>query len=166
MSTQISWSGGPTVVGAAGNAMGYAGMDSYNGVPGQGDGFGILSSVAIAFDQFFVANSVGLYTNGNSPQGNQIHATGITFGGGTPVTCTVTYSGTTLTIKMTQGSAQFSHSWTIDVPKTVGGSTAYVGFTGGTGGAASVAAIQSWTYTASSGPTSPVPNAPTNLRAQ
>jgi Legume lectin domain/Chitobiase/beta-hexosaminidase C-terminal domain len=160
------WSGGPTAVGAASNAMGYAGMDSENGNSGKGGlAFGLLSSVAIAFDQFFVANSVGLYTNGNDPQGSQV-ATGLTFSSGHPITVTLSYSGTTLSLTMTDTvtGTKFTHSFTIDIPSTVGANTAYVGFTGGTGGAASIAAVQSWTYNASSaGQTAAVPAAPTNL---
>jgi hypothetical protein len=169
-STHYGWSGGPTTVGAAGNALGYAGMDSENGNSGKGGmAYGILSSIAIAFDQWFVPNSVGLYTNGNNPAGSQV-ATGLNFANGHPFAVTLTYDGTTLSITMTDSvtHATFSRSWTINIPSTVGGNTAYAGFTGGTGGAASVAAITSWTFTAGATQTAPlpVPAAPTNLKVQ
>jgi hypothetical protein len=131
--------------------------------------YGILSSIAIAFDQWFVPNSVGLYTNGNNPAGSQV-ATGLNFANGHPFAVTLTYDGTTLSITMTDSvtHATFSRSWTINIPATVGGNTAYAGFTGGTGGAASVAAITSWTFTAGATQSAPlpVPAAPTNLKVQ
>ena len=40
----------------------------------------------------------------------------------------------------------FSTSWPINIPNTVGGPTAYVGFTGGTGGETSSQKIGSWTF--------------------
>jgi hypothetical protein len=168
-STQFGQGNGPTVLGASGNALGYGGMDAFNGHPNQGDGFGLNASVAIAFNQYALGsdptNGIGLYTNGSAPQGSQV-ATGFNFASGTAVSCTLTYDGTTLKISMTQGSSSFSHSWTINIPSTVGGSTAYAGFTGGTGGAASIAAVQSWTYTASQGQTPAVPAPPTNLQVK
>jgi hypothetical protein len=173
-SRAINWSGGPTVVGAAGNALGYAGLDSENGVSGKGGtSYGLRNSVAIAFDQFFVPNSVGIYTNGANPQGSQV-ATGLTFSSGHPFKVSLSYSGSTLSFTMTDTvtGATFTHNFTIDIPTTVGGNTAYVGFTGGTGGAASVQAVQSWTYTAGSGqattppPASTVPEAPTQVTVQ
>jgi Legume lectin domain/Bacterial Ig-like domain (group 3)/FG-GAP-like repeat/Bacterial lectin len=44
------------------------------------------------------------------------------------------------------GTVTFTYSWPIDIPSTVGGTTAYVGFTGGTGGLVSQDGIFSWTY--------------------
>jgi hypothetical protein len=71
-----------------------------------------------------------------------------------------------MTITDTKTKASFSKSWAIDIPSTVGGSTAYVGFTGGTGGLTAVLDVVSWTYSASPGQTPAVPAAPTNLRVQ
>jgi len=167
-SNSINWSGGPTIVGAGGYALGYGGIDAYN-YRGTGLAFGILNSIAIVFNQSPTgssdpSNGVGLYTDGKAPNGSQI-ATGLSFVGAFNVT--LTYSGTTLTISMqsTGGGTIFTHSWTIDIPSTVGANTAYVGFTGGTYGAASVQSVQTWTYTASPGQTA-VPAAPTNLIVQ
>jgi hypothetical protein len=167
-----SYSAGPTVVGASGNALGYGGMNALNGTPGRS--FGILNSVAIAFNQYGIGsdpmNGVGLYTNGANPYGAQI-ATGFSLVGSFNVT--ISYDGTTLTLSMqsTNGGPIFTHSWTINIPSIVGANTGFVGFTGGTGGAASVQAIQSWTYTASSAqlpptPSAAVPAAPTNLQVK
>ncbi len=167
-STQYGWSGGPGVIGAEYVALGYGGMDSYNGNSGKGGhAYGILNSIAIAFDQATVPNSVGLYTDGNNPQGSQI-ATGLTFSNGHPFTVVLSYSGTTLSLTMTDTvtSASFTHSWTIDIPGTVGWSNGYVGFTGSAYGAAAVQSVESWTYTEGSGQPAAVPAPPTNLRVQ
>ena len=47
----------------------------------------------------------------------------------------ITYDGTTLNLTLTDLTmVTFSQPFTINIPGTVGGSTAYFGFTGGTGG--------------------------------
>jgi hypothetical protein len=171
-----SFTGGPTVVGGSNNAIGYGGMDAVNGPP-WGAAPGILSSVAVVINQQSFtgvsggnndpANGVGLYTNGAAPYGSQI-ATGLNFQTGS-WNVTLSYDGTTLTFTMQAagGGTKFTHSWAVNIPSIVGANTAYAGFTGGTYGAASVTAIQSWTYTASSVQTSnPVPAAPTNLQVK
>ena len=168
-----NWSGGPTVVGAPTQALGYGGINAVNGTPGQS--FGLLNSVALAFSQYAIgsdpSNGVGLYTNGADPYGSQV-PTGLTFN--TTFNVTLTYNGSTLSLSMqaTNGGTIFTRSWTINIPSTVGANTAYVGFTGGSGGGAhAVQAIQSWTYTAASSvqappPAAAVPAAPTNLQVK
>jgi hypothetical protein len=42
----------------------------------------------------------------------------------------------------------FVGSQAIDIPGTVGGTTAFVGFTAGTGGTVSTQSILNWTYAA------------------
>jgi hypothetical protein len=58
------------------------------------------------------------------------------------------YDGTTLTLSLTDtvSGANFSASQVVNIPATVGGNTAYVGFTAGTGGATAVQQILNWTY--------------------
>jgi hypothetical protein len=144
-------------------------MNALNDTPGLA--FGLLNSIAICFNQYSLHGDpnfgVGLYTNGANPYGSQL-ATGLTFNGAFNVT--LSYDGTTLSITMQAagGGTIFRHSWTINIPSRVGGNTAYAGFTGGTGGASTVQAVQSWTYTASSGSgqTPTVPAAPTNLQVK
>lgn len=138
-----AWSGGANAMSYAASEMGYGGNENSAG-PVQSAG--ILSSIALAFDFFHVPNSVGLYTNGATPQGSQI-ATGLTFSGHT-FTVTLAYSGTTLAMTMTDTSthASFTHNFTgINIPTTVGGNTAIAGFTCGTGGATVIPLIQNWT---------------------
>jgi hypothetical protein len=62
----------------------------------------------------------------------------------------MTYNGTTLTMTITDTTTPantFTTSWTINIPATVGGNTAYVGFTGATGGSTAIQDIITWTYT-------------------
>jgi hypothetical protein len=148
---------GATAIGGSGGSLGYAGM---------------RSSVAVKFDLYSNAgegnNSTGLYTDGATPT---VPAT--TLGG---VACTaaapcpspttepagvpnlhsgdvmqvqMTYNGTMLTMTITDTTTPadiFTISWPINIPATVGGNTAYVGFTGGTGGQTAMQDIVTWTY--------------------
>jgi hypothetical protein len=60
----------------------------------------------------------------------------------------MTYDGTTLTMTITDTvtNATFTNSWTINIPRTVGGNTAFVGFTAGTGGQTATQEVITWTY--------------------
>lgn len=138
---------GPTAVGGIGGELGYK---------------SIPESVAIKFDMYNNdgegKNSTGLYIDGASPDipaidmtssGLNLHSA--TNGGGgnfDPFEVHITYDGTNLTMKIVDfyTLATFSHSWAIDIPATVGGTTAYVGFTGATGGLPSVDQLNNWTY--------------------
>jgi hypothetical protein len=147
-------SGGPGALGANQPGMGYGGL---------------MSSVAIAFDLYTNPNSVGLYTNGASPTGSQI-GTGLSFASGHPFAVSLVYNGTTLSMTMTDTvtNTSFSKSWAINIPSTVGGSTAYVGFTASTGGLSANQDVTSWTYATTStvAASLAVPAAPTNLTVQ
>lgn len=141
---------GVTDLGPAGGGLGY-GPDTVGGVPG------IPSSVAVKFDIYNNAgestNSTGLYTNGASPT---MPATAIGGGvnllSGDILKVHMTYDGTTLTMTVTDTTnptQTFTTSWPINIPTTVGGTTAYVGFTGSTGGSTATEQILSWTYSTS-----------------
>ena len=60
----------------------------------------------------------------------------------------LTYDGATLamTISDTSSGASAQRSFPVDIPGTIGSSTAYAGFTGGTGGLTAIQEILSWTY--------------------
>ena len=139
-STAVSWPGGPNVIGGPESSLGYGGSQQANGWSA-----GILNSVAIAFDLFTVSNSVGLYTNGATPVGNQTPS-GLTFNGGT-FNVTIYYLNGTLSVSMQPagGGTTFSHSWAVNIPSVVGANTATIGFTGATGGQMAVQQINSWT---------------------
>jgi hypothetical protein len=137
---------GATALGPAGGGLGYGA-----GLPG-GTG-GIPTSIAVKFDLFQNShegnNSTGLYTNGVSPT-----SPAITLGGGVNLhsgdifQVHMTYDGTTLTMTITDTvtNATFTNSWTIDIPGTIGSTTALAGFTAGTGGQTATQEIISWTY--------------------
>ena len=143
---------GITAIGPTGGGLGY-GPDSPSGTPG------IPKSVAIKFDLYSNVgegtNSTGLYTNGASPT-----TPATTLGGGVNLHsgdilhAHMTYDGTTLTLTITDtvNTAQtFTTSWPINIPSTVGGNNAYVGFTAGTGGLLAQQEIITWTYSTSGG---------------
>jgi hypothetical protein len=165
-SSSLLVSGGPTALGQGQSGLGYSGVTS--GVGGQNAG--ILNSVAIKFDLYTApGNTTGLYVNGADLTGSgpQVTITGVSLNSGHPLNVSLTYNGTTLAMKITDTvtGGVFSHSWTIDIPSTVGGSTAYVGFTGATGGQFANQNVLSWTYSTSTA-AAPTPAAPTNLRVQ
>ncbi len=133
------------------------------GNPGSGLGYeGIGTSVAVKFDIFNGSgegsNSTGFYTNGASPTLPTLDMTssGVNLHSGNTMSAHLVYDGTTLTLTVTDlvTTASYTTSTAINIPATVGGNTAYVGFTGGTGGLTATQKILTWTYSssASSGP--------------
>ena len=76
-------------------------------------------------------------------------ASGVNLHSGDLLHAHITYDGTTLTLTLTDTitGASFTASQAINIPATVGGNTAYVGFTAGTGHLTSVQEITNWTYT-------------------
>ena len=142
-------------IGPSGGGLGY-GPDTTSGTPGIGN------SVAVKFDLCNNAgegsDSTGLYTNGASPTIPAVDMTssGVNLHSGDVLHAHMTYDGTNLamTIMDTTTNASFSNSWQVDIPTTVGGNSAFVGFTGGTGGETAIQDILNWTFT--SGSSSPV----------
>jgi Malectin domain/Legume lectin domain/Chitobiase/beta-hexosaminidase C-terminal domain len=141
-----------SVLGALGGGLGY-GPDTPSGTPG------IANSVAVKFDLYSNAgegnNSTGMYTNGASPT-----TPATTLGGGINLHSAdifhvhLSYDGSTLTLTITDttNSAEtFTTTWPINIPATVGGNTAYVGFTAGTGGLTAIQDILTWTYAGGNG---------------
>ena len=144
--TFVIQNAGTTALGPLGGGLGYGGTG------------GIRSSVAVKFDLYNNSgegtNSTGLYIDGASPT---IPAT--TLGGkvnlhsGDVFNVHITYDGITLTMTITDVNIpadSFTKSWVVNVPGTVGGNTAYAGFTGGSGGSTATQDILTWTFT--SGP--------------
>ena len=76
----------------------------------------------------------------------------------------VAYDGAHLSVTVTDTETNQSatQNYTIDIPTTVGTTTAYVGFTGGTGDLTAVQDLLSWTFSSSTGTS---PNAPSGLGA-
>jgi hypothetical protein len=129
----------PKAVGQTGGALGYA---------------GIGSSVAVKFDLYNNAgegvDSTGFFTNGAYPSvpALDMTASGVDLHSGDAMHAHLSYDGTTLVLTLTDivTGASFTGSQAINIPATVGASTAYVGFTGGTGGLASVQQVLNWTF--------------------
>jgi len=143
-----------TALGPSGGGLGY-GPGTTSVTTG-----GIAASIAVKFDLYDNdgegTNSTGLYVNGVAPT---IPAT--TLGGnvnlhsGDPFHVVMVYDGTTLTMTITDtvNTAQtFTKSWPINIATTIGGTTAFVGFTGGTGGLTTTQEIVKWTYSTSAAP--------------
>ena len=132
------------------------GTDFYHGLLGGGLGYaGMGQSVAVKFDLYNNSgegiNSTGLYTNGAFPSVPAIDMTssGVNLHSGDVFNVHLGYNGTTLTMTITDAgnSAEtFSTAWTINILATVGSSTAYVGFTGGTGGLTATQEILTWSF--------------------
>jgi hypothetical protein len=130
---------GPNALGSDGGALGYE---------------GIGESVAIKFDLYNDsgegANSIGLYTNGAAPTVPSVSlpVNGINLHSGDLMDAHITYNGVTLNLTLTDlvTMATFTQPFMINIPGTVGGQTAYLGFTGGTGKATATQQILSWSY--------------------
>jgi Legume lectin domain/Chitobiase/beta-hexosaminidase C-terminal domain len=166
--TFVIQGGASTAVGPSGGGLGYGPDQPAN--PSASTNTPIANSVAVKFDLINNAgegtDSTGLYTNGASPttpavdmtsSGVNLHNTGDVFN------VQITYDGTnlTMTITDTTTNATFTHAWPINIPTTVGGNTAYVGFTGGTGNSTAIQEIINWTLTSMGGTTTPAAATPT-----
>ncbi len=119
-------------------------------------GYGTIpNSVAVKFDLYDNVgegnNSTGFYVNGALPTVPALDMTssGVNLHAGHPLHAHLTYDGTTLTMTLTDTTtnAAFTATKAINIPTTIGSTTAYVGFTGGTGGLTATQTINSWTYT-------------------
>ncbi|MBT9332595.1 chitobiase/beta-hexosaminidase C-terminal domain-containing protein [Paracidobacterium acidisoli] len=143
-----------------------AGLTALGGNGGYLGYGGIANSLAVKFDLYSNngegPDSTGLYLNGAIPETPAIDlsSTGIDLHSGDAMLVQLGYDGTTLSMTITDmvTEATWSTSWTVNIPATVGGNTAYVGFTGGTGGLSSSQKILTWTY---SNPTGTTPAAAT-----
>jgi hypothetical protein len=156
-----------TALGTVGGGLGY-GPDSPGGSPG------IAKSVAIKFDLVNNAgegpNSVGLYTKGASPT---VPATtlggGVNLHRGDVMQVHMNYNGATLTLTITDTTNSgdtFTTSWPINIPSTVGGNSALVGFTGATGVSTAIQEILTWISSSSASvPKTPVVYQTANLPA-
>ncbi len=150
---------GPTALGGSSAGLGYQ---------------GILKSVAVKFNIYNYmnggSNSTGVYTNGQPPLVPAVDITpsGIQLATGDRIQAQITYDGTTLTLNLldTVTNDKFTTSQAINIPQTVGGNTAYVGFTGGTGGLSATQKILNWTYAARAVPPAFAPLAGTYSAAQ
>jgi hypothetical protein len=133
--------GGQFAVGGGGGNLGYG---------------GISGSLAVTF-RAFTSSSTGLGENGSFLTPNSLSGAGIDFNAGAQAStphvykATLSYSSSTDTLTETltdtTTSATFNTSYTgINLASLIGGSNAFVGFTGGTGGLNMREAVQTWTF--------------------
>ena len=135
---------GPTALGSFGAGLGYA---------------TIPKSVAVKFDLHNNAgegqDSTGLYLNGAVPTVPAVDLTntGINLHSGDTFHVALAYNGATLTVTITDTvtGAAATQTYTVNIPATVGASTAYFGFTGGTGNATATQTVLDWTCAAGNG---------------
>jgi len=149
---------GPAAVGPAGGGLGYGALNP-------GGAVGITNSMAIKFDLYDNDgegnDSTGIYTNGDSPTvpAIDLSSTGINLHSGNPINVHMVYDGSTITMTLTDTVTKATWSnyfYGVNLTSLVGGSTAYIGFTGGTGGLTATENINGWTYLPSNTLTSPV----------
>jgi serine/threonine protein kinase len=117
---------------------------------------GIPKSLAVKFDLWSNAgegnNSTGLYLNGappDKPGSIDLTGTGIDLHNGHPYDVILTYQKGRLELTIadaTDSKKTFQKTFAIDIPATVGGQSAYFGFTGGTGTIGAVQDVLTWTY--------------------
>jgi hypothetical protein len=130
------------------------GLNADGGIGGALGYQSIKPSVAVKFDTFDNngegVNSTGFYTNGAAPTipSLDLTASGVNLRSGNILHAHLTYDGTTLALTLTDTvtNATFMASQAIDIPTTVGNTTAYVGFTAGTGGTVALQDVLNWTY--------------------
>ncbi|WP_263360092.1 chitobiase/beta-hexosaminidase C-terminal domain-containing protein, partial [Acidicapsa ligni] len=148
-------------VNAVGDGMTFAiqnAAQNVNALGGNGASLGyggIAKSVAVKFDIYSNAgegtDSTGLYLNGAVPTTPfvDLSSTGITLRSGHVMAAHFVYDGTTLTMTLTDKTTlkTYTTSWVVNIPSVVGGTNAYVGFTGATGGSVSTQNVLTWTYT-------------------
>jgi hypothetical protein len=113
---------------------------------------GISNSVAIKFGLYSDATNsmvsqTGLLENGQSTSAQSIDmSSNLSLHAGHLYSVHLVYAGTTLaeTVTDTNTGGVFTHSYSVNIPSIVGGSSAYVGFTGSTGGFTSVQNLLTW----------------------
>lgn len=140
----------PSALGPNGAGLGY-GAQAPNG------GGGIPTSIAIKLD---TANSkgegndsTGLYVNGASPTipAIDLTGTGLQLGSGDTIKAHMSYANGALSITLTDpiNSATYTNTFNINIPQSIGSTTAFVGFTGSTGATVSSQKILTWTFSTS-----------------
>jgi fibronectin type 3 domain-containing protein len=145
--TFVIQNAGPTALGAGGGNLGY-------GADGR-DQQGIANSVAVKFDLYDNSgegpDSTGLYLNGASPENVgsiDLSGSGINLHNGDVFAVAMSYDGAILKVTITDAAtgASSTQSYAVDIPSTVGGGTAYVGFTGATGELTATLDVANWMF--------------------
>lgn len=124
---------GMSALGSGGGYLGYGGVGA------------VTNSVAVEFN-FNQSNSTGLGTNGGIGTPTNI-LNGISLASGQPVGVNLSYDGLALTETLTQSGSTFSEVYdTGSLQSVLGGSSAYVGFTGSDGGGNSTQTVSDFSF--------------------
>ena len=143
---------GSTALGGGGGAIGFGpgGTGNYtNGIP---------TSVGLKFDLYNNVgegtDSTGVFLNGAQPYTPSVDMTssGVILNSSHLLHAHVTYDGTNLllTLQDSVTGAIFTHTFPVDIPGTVGGNIAYVGFTSASGAYNATQTLYKWTYSSTS----------------
>lgn len=135
-------SAGTSALGGAGGGLGY--------YPDPGTTV-IVPSVAIQF-KIYNSSQISFNTNGLTPEhgGNPwVNTTPVDLRSGNPISVIMQYGQGALLVTLTDAVAQvsFATSYNVSLTNMLGGSTAYIGFSGGDGAIASIQQISAFTYT-------------------
>ena len=126
------------------------------GYSGGGLGYqSITNSVAVKFDLYSNAgegiDSTGMYVGGAAPTvpAVDLTSTGVNLHSGDIMNAQLIYDGSELTLTLTDTvtNATATEVFAVNIPSQVGGTTAYVGFTGATGGFTATQKVLSWNFT-------------------
>lgn len=143
------------------DTRGVASLGQGGGSLGYGGTRAITPSAAVEFNLYAPSGGVGTNFQTGGVTGAYNSTGGLSFAGGDPINVSLTYNGTTLFESLTDTTAKtsYSTSYATNLAGAVGGSTALVGFTGGTGAANSVQTISNFQFTAGA----PVPESSTTV---
>jgi hypothetical protein len=137
-----------SALGGLGQDGGYLGYGGGGLVP-------LTRSVALKFDLFNNAgegnDSTGVYTDGADPTvpATDMTSSGVNLHSGDVMQAQIIYDGANLHLTLTDTvtGAVFQGTFAVNIPQTIGSTTAYVGFTGATGALTATQQILSWTFT-------------------
>ncbi len=137
---------GPAAEGENGGGLGY-GITSPAAPAGTSP---ITHSVALEFN-IYAGNGlggVGIALGTNGSVSNVTATTPVVINSGDSINVALTYLSGVLTVNLTDPTAvtQFTMKTNVNIPAIVGGSTAYVGFTGSTGGSYSFQSVTDFTF--------------------
>lgn len=140
---------GLNAIGGGGAGLGY-GLQNVNQPPSGPPLTAIVNSASI---QFYLRNGTGATeykTGGAADFASSIPVGSVDLTSGDPILVSLSYNGTSLTetlTDLTTPANTFTTSYAANIPAAVGGTTALVGFTGGTGGAFANQTISNFSFT-------------------
>ena len=131
--------------------------DSALGSSGSGLGYGGISPSAAYEINIYSGHTQGASYATNGSTGNYTSTGSVVVQSGDPIDVTLSYSATaaTLTAVLTDATtgATFTQTYTgINLATQLGGSTAFVGFTGADGGVSSIQTISNFNFSPATGP--------------